>query len=219
MTFPGIGLVDVSRRDARVGGWGALLAGLCTHGNPTTRVQVLIRIGRASGADLRRWHTDHATPGAPEAALEVTAGLLAAAGAASSGRETFLAFTLDARRAASAIKAAGGGSPEPPPSWPASWGGDLLPSGRADLTIEAWLGPRELAEVIRTAYDPRSVRHLSEHRATATAPEGSREPGVSPPWPGPPPPSPTRAPTSTTAPTRSPTGSPTGPATRSPPPP
>jgi len=201
VTFPGIGLADVARRDARVGGWGALLAGLCTHGNPITRVQVLNRIGPASGADLRRWHTDHATAAAPAAALEVTHGLLATAGAASSGRETYLAFTLDARRAASAVKAAGGG--------PA---GAALVLGRqlraisshlagADLTITSWLAPRDLAEVLRTAFDPHSVRHLAEHRATlgqtgsrsATAAnptagrsvQAPREPGVAPAMAGP----------------------------------
>jgi hypothetical protein len=165
VTFPGIGLLDVARANTQVAGWGAVLAGLCTHGNPITRVQVLNRIGRASGADLRRWHNDHAADHAPAAALQVTEGLLAGSHAASSGRETYLAFTLDARRAASAVKAAGGGS-----------AGAGLVLGRqlraisqhltgADLSIASWLGPRDLAEVIRTAYDPHSVQHLAEHRA------------------------------------------------------
>src|SRR5204863_3244783 len=30
-----------------------------------------------------------------------------------------------------------------------------------------WLAPRDLAEVIRTAFDPHSARHLAERRATA----------------------------------------------------
>jgi hypothetical protein len=195
VTFPGIGLVDTARRDGRVSGWGGLLAGLCTHGNPITRVQVLTRIGPASGADLRRWHTDHATPAAPAAALEVTAGLLATAGAASSGRETFLAFTLDARRASSAIKAAGGGSAGAAAVLSRQLRALHSHLAGADLTVSAWLGPRDLAEVLRTAFDPHSVRHLAEHRATTTPsarnPTGSvaaasgRETGVAPSLSGP----------------------------------
>jgi hypothetical protein len=185
VTFPGIGLVDTARRDTRVTGWGAVLSALCTHGNPITRVQVLTRIGQSSGADLNRWHTDHTHPAAPDAALQVTQGLLDSAYAASSGRATYLAFTLDARRASSAVKAGGGGS-----------AGAALVLGRqlraisshlagADLSIVSWLGPRDLAEVIRTAYDPHSVRHLAEHRATITGPQATRPAGVAPALAGP----------------------------------
>jgi hypothetical protein len=185
ISIPGIGLVDSARRDSRVAGWGMVLAGLCTHANPITRVQVLTRIGRASGADLRRWHTDHADPGAPAAALEVTAGLLATAGAASSGRETFLAFTLDARRAASAIKAAGGGSAGAANVLARQLRQVTSHLAGADLAVDAWLAPREVAEVIRTAYDPHSVRHLAEHRAAITDPDTTRQAGVTPALAGP----------------------------------
>ena len=38
-----------------VAGWGGLLAGLCTEGNPIIRVQAWQRIVPESGAALRRW--------------------------------------------------------------------------------------------------------------------------------------------------------------------
>ncbi len=46
--------------------------------------------------------------------------------------------------------------------------------------IDEWLSPRDLAEVIRTAYDPDSVRHLSERRAEAesSAAAGSQGEGL-----------------------------------------
>ncbi|WP_433458266.1 SCO6880 family protein [Micromonospora sp. CA-248212] len=167
--YSGISLVDSSRRDQRVASWGALLAGLCTEGNPITRVQALQRIVPESGAALRRWHADHIADGAPRQAVEVTSGLLAGATLSTSGREAYLAFTMDERRAAGAIKGAGGGS--------AAAAGILTRHLRAlgasiagaDLQIESWLGPRDLAEVIRTAYDPHSGRHLAERRANANA--------------------------------------------------
>lgn len=165
--FPGIGLVDSSRRDQRVAGWGSLISGLCTEGNPITRVQALQRLVPESGAELRRWHEDHISDDAPILALDVSQQLLGAATVATSNREAYLAFTLDARKAAHAIKTAGGG--------PAAAARVLARHMRAvagsvtsaDLLIDEWLTPRDLAEVIRTAYDPDSVRHLSERRAAA----------------------------------------------------
>ena len=55
----------------------------------------------------------------------------------------------------------------------------------------AWLGPRDLAEVVRLGFDPHSARPLAEHRATTaadltpTSGDQRREPGVSPQLAGP----------------------------------
>jgi hypothetical protein len=179
--YPGIGLADSARRDLRVDGWGALLSGLCAEGQPITRVQVLHRLLPESGAALRRWHADHLDPAAPGAAVEVTSALLATSTLATSRREAYLAFTLDARRAAGAIRAAGGG--------PAGAAVVLLrqlralagPAAAADLQIEGWLAPRDLAEVLRTAFDPAAVAGLAERRAAASsAAAAGRDAGVVP---------------------------------------
>jgi hypothetical protein len=185
--FAGIGLLDSARRDQRVAGWGGLLAGLCTEGQPIIRVQALQRIVPESGAALRRWHADHLAAGAPEAARDITATLLATSTLATARRESYLAFTMDANRARSAIKAAGGGQ-----SGAAavllrhlrSLSGAI---GGAELDIEDWLGPRDLAEVIRAAYDPDVQAQLDARRAAARArnAEDSVPPGVSPALAGP----------------------------------
>ena len=166
---PGIGLVDSARREARVAGWGGLLSGLCTEGNPIVRVQALQRIVPESGAALHRWHADHLSPNAPPAAVAVTSGLLATATLATSQREAYLAFTMDERRAGSAVKNAGGG--------PAGAAAVLVRHLRAlssavqgaDLHVDAWLAARDLAEVLRTGFDPHAGRPLAERRATAVA--------------------------------------------------
>lgn len=168
--FSGIGLIDTGRREQRVAGWGALLAGLCTEGAQIVRVQALQRLLPESGAALRRWHHDHLAPDAPEIAAQVTAGLLSTATLATSDRAAYLAFTLDARRAARAIKQAGGGTIGAAAVLTRQLRALSGAVAGADLEIEAWLGPRDLAEVIRTAYDPHSMRHLAERRATATGP-------------------------------------------------
>lgn len=170
VSFSGVGLLDSGRAAQRVGGWGALLAGLCTEDNPIVRVQALQRLVPESGAALHRWHADHRSGHAPRLATEVTAGLLATATLATSHRQAYLAFTLDARRAGRAIKAAGGGSVGAALVLTRHLRGLAAAIAGADLQIRAWLGPREVAEVLRTAFDPDSVRPLAERRAVANGP-------------------------------------------------
>ncbi|WP_228561679.1 SCO6880 family protein [Catenulispora rubra] len=163
--YPGIGLVDSSRRDQRVAGWGQLLSGLCSEGNPIIRVQALQRIVPESGAALRRWHTDHLSPDAPDAAKEIASTLLDSATLATSQRESFLAFTLDERKAGSAIRGAGGGTAGAAAVLVRHLRALTSSISAADLTVDRWLDGRELAEVIRTAFDPHSSRHLADRRA------------------------------------------------------
>jgi hypothetical protein len=139
------------------------------------RVQALQRIVPESGAALRRWHTDHQSPDAPAAALEVTSGLLSTATLATSQREAYLAFTMDARRAGSAIKGAGGGSIGAAAVLTRHLRALTSSIGGADVQVDGWLGPRELAEVLRTAFDPDSGRHLAERRATAAGPLATQD--------------------------------------------
>lgn len=173
--FPGIGLVDSSRREQRVAGWGALLAGLCTEGSPITRVQALQRLVPESGAALRRWDRDHADPDGPELADRVVTGLLGAATLATSSREAYLAFTMDGRKAARVIKHAGGGTIGAAAVLTRQLRAQYAAVVGADLQIEAWLGPRDLAEVLRTAFDPHSARHLAERRAAAVGTDAAAD--------------------------------------------
>ncbi len=189
--FAGIGLVDSIRRDQRVAGWGGLLAGLCTEGQPIARVQALQRIVPESGAALRRWHADHLTHDAPPAAQQITAALLSTSTLATARRESYLAFTMDARRAHAAIQAAGGGQSGAVTVLLRHLRSLSAAIGGAELEIEDWLSARDLAEVIRTAYDPDIQPDLDTRRA-ATAARGAAglaahgtEPGVNPALAGP----------------------------------
>jgi len=163
--FPGIGLADAARHDAQVAAWGRLLAGLCVEGYPIVRVQALQRTVPDDGAELSRWHADHLAAVAPMQAAVVTAELLAMAVPTSVRREAYLAFTMDERRAAAGIRAAGGGE--------AGACAVLVRHVRAlagaisdaELEVSDWLAPRELAEVIRTGFDPGSAQPLAQRRA------------------------------------------------------
>jgi hypothetical protein len=165
--FPGIGLSDSARRDQRVAGWGALLASLCTEGSPLIRVQALQRLVPESGAALRSWHETHVTPAAPELARKVAAELMASATLATSRREAYLAVTMDARRAGSQVKAAGGGDLGAAAVLVRHLRSLQQAIAGADLEVEDWLGTRDLAEVIRAAYDPDSQPVLAARRAAA----------------------------------------------------
>jgi hypothetical protein len=184
--FAGIGLADSARRDQRVAGWGALLAGLCTEGSPIIRVQAVQRVVPESGVALRAWHEAHLAADAPGLAVRVAGELLGSAPAAGSRREAYLAVTMDARRARGPVRAAGGGD--------AGAAAVLVRHLRAlsqaitsaELEVEQWLGPRDLAEVIRTAYDPHGQAAMDSRRAIAGraaiegAPGATLAPGTSP---------------------------------------
>ncbi|WP_112139183.1 SCO6880 family protein [Glycomyces dulcitolivorans] len=178
ITYPGLGLVDTDRREQRVAGWGGLLAGLCTEGNPIIRVQAFQRLLPESGAALRRWHLDHADSQAPEVTQAITEGLLSTATLATSSRESFLAFTMDARRAASAIRSAGGGTRAASAVLARHVMSLTASIGGADLAVQSWLQPRELAEVVRSIFTPDMGRTLAERRETAD--RGGLEAGTDP---------------------------------------
>jgi hypothetical protein len=183
---PGIALTDSGRRDQRVAGWGALLAGLCTEGGPLVRVQAVQRIVPENGAALRSWHEAHAVAGTPGLAREVSAELLAASALVTTRREAYLAFTMDSRRARTQVRAAGGGETGAAAVLVRQLQSMAQAIGAADLEIEDWLGTRELAEVLRTAFDPDSQFPLAARRAAAMQaaaagiPCDGIEPGISP---------------------------------------
>ncbi len=176
--FPGIGLADSARRDQRVAGWGALLAGLCAEGSPIVRVQALQRLIPESGVALRAWHEQHLADNAPELATSVAEDLLASSRLSTSRREPYLSVVMDARRAAGPIRAAGGGDVGAAAVLIRHLRALSQSLGTAELEVEDWLGARDLAEVIRTAYDPASVFPLAARRALAASAAMAGTPGA-----------------------------------------
>lgn len=185
VSSPGIGLADSARRDQRVSGWGQLLARMCVEDSPITRIQALQRIVPESGAALRGWHAAHQVPGAPELSTSVARELLDTQ-ALTTRRESYVAVTLDSRKARGQIRAAGGGQAGAATVLVQHLRSMAQAMGGADLVTQDWLGTRDLAEVIRTAFDPASEAALAERRAGAeqAASAGQKwdgaEPGVRP---------------------------------------
>jgi hypothetical protein len=188
LRYPGLALADADEQNRRVGAWGAFLASLCVENGPISRVAVAQRAQPDDGTALASWTRDHTSGQAPAPAVQSLTGLLLDAGPAGSHRETYLSVTLAAQRARPALCAAGGG--------PAAAAAVLVRElfamqasvAAADLGVETWLGPRELSAVIRTGYDPDSVRPLAARRAAHHRPgsvPAGLEPGVDPSLAGP----------------------------------
>lgn len=154
LAYPGLGLADTQRQDARVNEWGRVLASLCTEANSLIRLQIVHRTLPEPAAALRSWHAQHIAADAPTLAVEIDEELLATAAPAASRRVAHLAVTFDAKRAALAVKAAGGGTTGACAVLERQLNALIHVLAGAELTVEQWLAPRQLAAVLRAAYDP-----------------------------------------------------------------
>lgn len=183
---PGLALADTDRQDRRVQAWGGFLASLCVEDGAIARIAVTERSLPDDGTALQSWVDEHLVDDAPSAAVEAIEELMAEAGPSSNQRDTFLTVTINASRARLKVKAAGGGQlgacavlmREVTVMRPA------IESG--ELEVVDVLDPRDLGEVVRTAFDPHSVTALASRRALAQRPPaGATEPGVDPALAGP----------------------------------
>jgi len=163
----GLGLLDPDRAETMVAAWGEVLASLCTEDQPVARVQFASRTVPQTVGALRSWHTDHLDPAAPLASVMVNEVLLAAAAPATCRRQTWLAISLDARRTATAIRAAGGGETGACRVLEQQVRALRPLLAGAGITVTRWLDAPELSEVIRTGFDPHAAAGLDARRAEA----------------------------------------------------
>ncbi|MCC8338938.1 PrgI family protein [Streptomyces sp. R1] len=179
VTFPGLALVDTEQQTARVAAWAAFLRSHCTEDSPIVRIAVHQRCLPDNGAALRAWTDRHVAADAPAAAVRALAELMADAGPAAAVRETYLSVTLSAARARLAIKGAGGGQVAAAAVLVREAHALQTGLASAGLNVVAWLGPRALAETVRTAYDPEAQVMLARRAAQAQdQPGDSSAPGL-----------------------------------------
>ncbi|WP_322973232.1 SCO6880 family protein [Peterkaempfera griseoplana] len=151
-------LLDASTQNANVHGWGRALAALARSGH-LARIQVLERTVPDSGDALQRYWAEHGNPYAPVAGT-VYGELLAAAGPAAAPHEAYIALALNLKAARRLISQAGGGL-RGAFAVLAQLAASLDQSLRAaGLAPAGWLSAREIAAVIRTAYDPAALPAL-----------------------------------------------------------
>ncbi|MEU3529085.1 SCO6880 family protein [Streptomyces sp. NPDC038707] len=160
-------LLDPSTQNHNVSGWGRALAGTARTGHVAT-VQVLERTVPDSGDTLARHWAQHGRPEAPVAG-QVYADLVASAGPAAAPHETYLAISLDLKAAKRLISQAGGGIPGAFTVLQQTTASIAQAARNAGLMITGWLTAREIAAVIRTAYDPNALAALQQWSPTGHA--------------------------------------------------
>jgi Putative type VII ESX secretion system translocon, EccE len=168
-------LLDVDEKNQRAAGWGAVLAALAREGSPVGRVAWLARTVPDSGDAVSRYWAEAGRNDGGLAARSYL-DLITAAGPVTPAHETYLALSIDVRRARRAVRQAGGGN--------AAAQVVLLRELttlqerllQAQLEVRGALPPRGVARLLRTAYEPGSVPGLD--RRDPTGPEAGVAPAA-----------------------------------------
>ncbi|WP_416530377.1 SCO6880 family protein [Streptomyces coelicoflavus] len=160
-------LLDPATQNHNVSSWGRALAGIARTGHIAT-VQVLERTVPDSGDTLTRHWTHHGQPQTPVAG-QIYSELVASAGPAAAPHETYLAISLDLKAARRLISQAGGGLPGAFTVMEQTTASIAQAARNAGLMVTGWLTAREIAAVIRTAYDPAALAALQQWSETGRA--------------------------------------------------
>ncbi len=160
-------LLDPATQNANVGAWGRALAGIARTGRVAT-VQVLERTVPDSGDSLARHWAEQGSPQTPVAG-QIYSELLASAGPAAAPHEAYLAIALDLKAARRLISQAGGGLAGAFTVMEQTTSSVAQAARNAGLNVSGWLDAREIAAVLRTAYDPASTARLQQWSSTGKA--------------------------------------------------
>ncbi|MFI1023389.1 SCO6880 family protein [Streptomyces olivaceus] len=167
VTSRAFALLDPATQNHNVSSWGRALAGIARTGHIAT-VQVLERTVPDSGDTLTRHWSRHGQPETPVAG-QIYSELVASAGPAAAPHETYLAISLDLKAARRLINQAGGGLPAAFTVMQQTTASIAQAARNAGLMVTGWLSAREIAAVIRTAYDPKALAALQQWSETGRA--------------------------------------------------
>ncbi|WP_326812308.1 hypothetical protein OIE62_07555 [Streptomyces scopuliridis] len=167
VTSRAFALLDPATQNHNVSSWGRALAGIARTGHIAT-VQVLERTVPDSGDTLTRHWTQNGRAQTPVAG-QIYSELVASAGPAAAPHETYLAISLDLKAARRLISQAGGGLPGAFTVMEQTTASIAQAARNAGLVVTGWLTSREIAAVIRTAYDPNALAALQQWSETGRA--------------------------------------------------
>jgi hypothetical protein len=152
VSYPAFVMLDTPTQNRRVAAWSRVLAGLSATGT-ISAIQVVEQVVPDQGRGVVGWWEDHGIHNGSWAAREYEV-LMREAVPASSAHRTFISIVLDMKKAKRQINSAGRGVT----GAAKVLGEDMATIRRGlegvGLTIERWLSPGELGDVIRQAYDP-----------------------------------------------------------------
>ncbi|MDX2624001.1 SCO6880 family protein [Streptomyces sp. NPDC052071] len=167
VTSRAFALLDPATQNHNVNSWGRALAGIARTGHIAT-VQVLERTVPDSGDTLTRHWTQNGRPETPVAG-QIYSELVSSAGPAAAPHETYLAISLDLKAAKRLTAQAGGGLPGAFTVMEQTTASLAQAARNAGLMVTGWLSAREIAAVIRTAYDPKALAALQQWSETGRA--------------------------------------------------
>lgn len=170
VSYPSFVLLDPADQERRVHGWGRVLAGCCRSPR-IARLQVLERTVPDTGSGLAAWWAEHGIDDGSWVA-GVYRNLVADAGPAGERHVATISLSVNLRAAARSIRAAGGGMRGAAAVLRQEMSALRTALRAADLQPGPWCTPGEVAEIIRTAYDPAAAATLDRHpvgRDLATA--------------------------------------------------
>jgi hypothetical protein len=159
LTHPAFVLLSPDSQAQRVSAWSRVLAGLTAAGT-SARLQIMETALPDSGHGVSGWWKAHGSGDSSQWAVREYEELMRGAAPSASTHRTLIALVLDMKRASKAIKEGGRGMA----GAAAVLRQDMIAfesSVRAaDLNHAGWLTDRQLAGVIRAAYDPLTAEHI-----------------------------------------------------------
>ena len=161
VSHPAFVLLDPGDQQRRVDNWGRVLASACRSGR-IARVQVSERTVPDSGTGLAQWWKEHGTSDGSWAA-NTYADLIDRAGPTGERHATTVSLSLDMRAAARAIRTSGGGVRGAAQVLRQEMHTFVTAIRSADLQVDGWLTPGDVALVLRAAYDPATAAALERH--------------------------------------------------------
>lgn len=155
---PSFVLLAPADQARRVAAWGRVLATCCASGR-IARIQVLERTLPDSGEGVRQYWAEHGTHDGGWAATQYDE-LLEEAVPTSERHETTISISLDISRARRAVRSEGGGVAGAAAVLRRELSTVVAALRAADIILEGWVQPDDLAVMLRLAYDPAAVRTL-----------------------------------------------------------
>ena len=179
VNHPGLALLASAKAINRVQGWAGWLAQQCVEDGQICRIGTYHLAEPGEVDELGAWTEQHVRTDAPAQAVSLVREVISADRRRVADHVSYLAVSLSASRSRREVRSAGGGDT----------GACAVLSRRlaaisatvlgAGVEVDHWLGPRELAGVIRSSYAPLTRREVGARELAARRPGyHGPEPGV-----------------------------------------
>lgn len=170
-------MLELDEQDRRESAYGRMLAALCDPARHVKRLQILERTVPESGDTLQRDFASRAMPIGSPAAVDSYRRVMAQAGPSGQRHETYIGVCIDAVAAARDIARAGGGDRGAAAVLDRETRRLSAELSAAGVRVQGYAPPRQLAYLLRTAFDP-AATPLIDQRGGADSDVPGGTPGL-----------------------------------------